>query len=497
MKLGTLRVIAAAFGLVHAWGQTETLPQLIDGILAKHPSLRAQQALNESARQAVESAAWQFYPTPSVEMEQTDPGYADTSYPSYGDKSVTTLRLQQPLWTGGRLTAGLNKAQAGLTLSQTTADGIRQDLALRVVQLYADWLTADLKILAFEKSLQAHHTLEAQIDRRIAGGASPRSDLTLLRGRAQQTEADLAAAQAQAQSALGRLGQLLDHPLQADALAQSVATPLDPGGSVQELLADAREHSPAVRKLQAQASVALGEIQERRAGLLPEVYLRLESQYGNFVAPGSPTQNRIFVGVSSHLGAGLSSLSDIGDAQARYHAALDDIESTRLSLAEQIQADYAQVDAGRARLLALEASRDASDAIAQAWSRQFIAGRKTWLDVMNAMREQTQLETQIADATSAQLLLTWRLAIVGRGLEQALARAVATPAPAQAHSARADAPDSAPGHLAQALPLYAGHAGDGADLRMAAEIDPATLGVRVVMDRMDPADRQEFPEGSR
>ena len=56
MKLGTLRVIATAIGLLHTWGHAESLPQLIDGILANHPSLRAQQALGESARQALESA---------------------------------------------------------------------------------------------------------------------------------------------------------------------------------------------------------------------------------------------------------------------------------------------------------------------------------------------------------------------------------------------------------------------------------------------------------
>ena len=490
MKLGTLRVIATAIGLLHTWGHAESLPQLIDGILANHPSLRAQQALGESARQALESAEWQYYPTPSIGIEQIDPGYADSSYPSYGDKSVTTLRLQQPLWTGGRLTAGLSRAQAGLTLNQATLDGIRQDLALRVVQLYADWLAADLKIQAFEKSLKAHQTLQEQIERRIAGGTSPPSDLTLLQWRARQTEADLAAAQAQAHSALGRLGQLLGHPLQASALAQSVARPLASRSSVEDLLCEAQELSPTLRKLQAQARVALGEIDERRAGLLPEVYLRVESQYGNFVAPGSPTQNRVFVGVSSHLGAGLSSLSDVNGAQARYHAALDDIESSRLSLGEQIHADYAQVDAGLARLAALVASRDASDAIALAWSRQFIAGRKTWLDVMNAVREQTQLETQIADAQSSQLLLTWRLAIVGHGLDSTVARADAATAPPTAH---ASVQRSAEWRLAEPLPLYAGHPEEATLLRMAPEIDPANLGIGV--GRFDTPDHQDNPQG--
>jgi len=206
-------LLCGAVVLASPWGHAQTLPELVTGVLRTHPSLRAQQALGESAKQAVEGAEWQFYPTPSIGFEQVAPDQADPNYPSYGDKGVTTLRIQQPLWTGGRLTAGLTKAQSGVAVSQATQDGVRQDLALRVVQIYADWLGADLKTQASEKSLRAHQTLQAQINRRIAGGASSRSDLTLLLGRTQQTEADLSSAKAQAQSALGRLRQLLGRPL--------------------------------------------------------------------------------------------------------------------------------------------------------------------------------------------------------------------------------------------------------------------------------------------
>jgi adhesin transport system outer membrane protein len=235
IKLGAA-LLCGAMGLAAQCGYAQSLPELLEGVLHTHPSLRAQQALGESARQAVESAEWQFYPTPSIGLEQVDSGQTDPNYPSYGDKTVTTLRLQQPLWTGGRLTAGLHKAQAGLAVSQATLDGVRQDLALRVVQVYADWLGAYFKIQAIEKSLKAHQPLQQQIERRIAGGASPRSDLTLLLGRPQQTEADLSAAQAQSQSALGRLSQMLGSPLQPQLLAQSIHAPIGLGIKARDIL---------------------------------------------------------------------------------------------------------------------------------------------------------------------------------------------------------------------------------------------------------------------
>jgi hypothetical protein len=157
-----------------------------------------------------------------------------------------------------------------------------------------------------------------------------------------------------------------------------------------------------------------------------------------------------------------------------------DIDSTRISLGEQIQADYSQVEAGKVRLVALQSSLSSSDKLAKAWGRQFVAGRKTWLDVMNAVREQAQLETQIADARASQLLLTWRLAIVGRGLDSALVMG-------QNAVALAPQRDSSEPVLADALPREIGEAfgqvsgvaslpDDAIVLRITAQLDQFRLG---------------------
>lgn len=462
--------------------RAQSLPELIEGVLSSHPSLRAQKALGESAQSAVEGAKWQFFPTPSIAFEQVDAGKSDPNYPSYGDKNVTTLRLQQPLWTGGRLSAGLERAQAGVLASQAALDSTRQDLAVRVLQFYVDWYGALLKRLAFERSLRAHQLLQEQINRRIAGGVSPPSDLTLLLGRKQQTEADLFAAQAQEQTALGHLAQLLGHALLPQELDRARATPLALAASVDELQEQALAHHPAVLKLQAQAQAAEAEVGSARADLLPELYLRAESQYGSYAAPNVSTQNRFFVGLSSRFGAGLSSLTQVSGAQARYQAALADIDSTRLGLGEQIQADYAQALSGQTRLLALQASLDSAERIARAWSRQFVAGRKTWPDVMNAVRELAQLEAQVADARAAQLLLSWRLAIVGRGLESALEQGQQAQAPASDAQVPVQAPvpfqapTQAPTTLSPSeLPLYPERPEEALALRMAPGLDPLRL----------------------
>ena len=121
----------------------QRLEQLINAALASHPSAQGQRALVQSAEASVDSANWQFYPTPSISIESANASATDRLY--QGDNRVSTVRLQQPLWTGGRLTAGMDKAAAGLVVSQASLEEVRLQLGLRVMQAYGDWLSAYLK----------------------------------------------------------------------------------------------------------------------------------------------------------------------------------------------------------------------------------------------------------------------------------------------------------------------------------------------------------------
>ena len=346
---------------------------------------------------------------------------ASSREPTYGagDNRVTTLRLQQPIWSGGRLTAGVSRAEAGVITASAGLEVTRQDLALRVVQTYADWYSGYAKSVAYDKSLQAHLRLRQQILQRIEYGVSAASDLTLVVGRIEQTQAELTTSQAQQQTALSRLSQLSGKTVESAALVRDPSGPLLVSQTPEYMVEQAQLGSPTVARLLANVHIQEADILTRKAALTPEVYLRAERQQGNFSQSNLPAQNRVFLGLSSNFGAGLSSLSEISGAQARLDSAQADVESARVGLGEQIWGDAVLAKAGNARKVALAASLRSSQAVSQAWGRQFLAGQKSWLDVMNAARELAQVEVQMADLEATQLLLTWRLAIVVRGVNAA------------------------------------------------------------------------------
>jgi len=404
-------VIATTFSIN---ASAQKLENLIALALSSNPLTKSQQTLVESAKVGVDSAKWQFYPTPSVSVEMANTSSSDLLY--QGDKRVSIGRIQQPLWTGGRLSAGVNKAEAGLAVSQASLEEARLQLGLRVVQAYGDWLSAHLKTLANEKSLATHIRLHDQVKRRVNEGTSANSDLTLAIARLEAISAELTAVRAQGEVAIARLGQFLGNPVDAALLMKEVASPYSLTGNMQGILEQAIDINPSIIKAQATARVQEVVIDEKRADLSPEVFVRAERQYGNYTFANGPPENRFFVGLTSRFGAGLSTLSGIEAARLQHNAALTDIEVQTRAVNEQVLSDYALAQSIASRIAAVYKSLSAANDVLSSYNRQFLAGRKSWLDVMNAARELTQTETQLADLHATQVVVTWRLGAYTRGI---------------------------------------------------------------------------------
>ena len=425
VQLAYKNLLLVCMACASVWAQAQTtapapvpsptLASLVRDALDSHPATQSQRALVASAAAGVESARWQFYPTPSVSVENATTSGADPSY--QGDNRVATLRLQQPLYSGGRLTAGADKAQASLDQSQAALEESRLQLSLRVVQAYGEWLSAHLKVQASQKNEDSHNRLLRQVQRRIDEGVSAESDRVLALGRLDAVRAEVTAAQVQGDMALARLGQLLGRPIAGAALTRTVATPRPVSAQTAALLEQALGQSAALQKAQSQVRVQEATVVERRADLLPEIYLRAERQYGNFnFANGAPV-NRLFVGVSSRLGAGLSGLSNVAAARSQLEAALAEVQVQTRNLNEQVLADHAQFTATERRLASVQASLRSAQSVSESFDRQFLAGRKTWLDVMNAARELAQTEALIADLLATQVVVSWRLSFYTQGIE--------------------------------------------------------------------------------
>ncbi len=385
------------------------LMQLMSAALAHHPSQRSLSAQLAAARSGVASANWQYYPTPSASVQSLAAG----SEPAEGTaRTSTTLGLSQPLWTWGRLDAGVTRAQAQADAAAAARAEAAQQLAVRTVQLYGEWLNARARRLAYGEGLQVHERMLALVKRRAEEGQAATTDVVLADSRLAALQADAAQADAQARSALDRLSVVSGQALNEASLAATLASPWPLNEDWPALLARAEDVAPSLARLRAQAAALEAGVREMRARLLPELQARLEVQHVTAQGGASSRQVRAYIGMSSQFGAGLSSLSAIDEAQARHAAALDDLQTERLTLEEALRVDHLQVSRAEARRADVTRAQQAAQGVLQSWDRQYLAGRKSWQELLNAAREDIQLRTQLADLDAARLVASWRVALI-------------------------------------------------------------------------------------
>lgn len=383
----------------------------------QHPAVRSAKAKQNAADLGVDTAKWQYWPTPSFGLERVQ---ADRTLPGQKDQTVGVFGLRLPVWNGGRLDAGLRRAESRALQTQSESQEVLQSLALRVIQAWSEAVVAMRKIEAQGQSLQAHQRLLQMVERRAAEGASARADVALAQSRIDLLNADIQLLETQRDAALDKLRALTALPLQSDQLSRRHELPVFDANELTVFLDKAKAASPTLRKTQLQVLVADAEVASAKAALMPDLSLRLEHQQGNTSITAPSSTNRVFLSLNSNFGAGLSSVSGVELASAQRMAAQEEVAVQEQLLKEQVQQDWSLIKASELRLRGLTSASQAAADVLESYERQFLAGRKQWLDLMNAVREQAQTTVQLADAKGALELSSLRLTLLAGGVNALL-----------------------------------------------------------------------------
>ena len=415
-RLWTLAVVGIQLSLASFDSFAQSLPKLMNLALLSHPSIASQRAQMQAAEIGIETAKWQYFPTPAISTERVN---AKTGDPFYGgDKNVTTVRLQQPLWTNGRLSAGKEKAQATLTYETADLNETSLQISMKVAQTYSDLLASLWRMQSTEQSLATHQKLREQVQRRVDLGVQSDADLRLAETRLDSVKSDLSATRARVESYAVRLKQLIGQSIHFGELLANFSAPLNLPISQDRALDTALSIHPTIQKARAQSQIQEAIVEESRSALLPDVYVRAERQYGAFSMQTSNTfQDRIFVGLSTQLGAGLSVLSNVKADQSKSLAAKEEVQTQTLSISEQVLTDYAQAARLAEQTQALESALVSQEQVMLSHDRQFLAGRKSWTEVLNAARELSQAQAQLTDVKANHIAVSWRLALFVNGLD--------------------------------------------------------------------------------
>jgi outer membrane protein TolC len=199
------------------------------------------------------------------------------------DYLMGRARVEMPLFTGGRVAAGIESARQAARGAGLAEESYEQDLRLEVATAYVEVLRARRTLAAAESavaSLSAHaNDVAVMVEREVVA----RNDLLAAR----VTLADAAQLRLRAENrsalALAAYNRLLGEPMDRPAELEDPVNAPPPANSIEELIERAKANRRELAGLEARALSLAGQARRENASRWPQVglmadYQHLESQ---------------------------------------------------------------------------------------------------------------------------------------------------------------------------------------------------------------------------
>lgn len=377
-----------------------TLETLLEAASSHHPSLRAAKNQAKAAEQEITVAKRGIWPQISV-VAETNKNAGNV------ESSATRLaRVQQTLWDFGRVSSLVQVAETSTNLAQIQTQLREQELHIQVITAWQQLIVAYQRQNTAQNHLRMLNAYREQMLRRVNAQASPLIDLELVGSRVAQGQVEVDGARSQLEHSVFLLQQLTGLPNLASQL-EGLQPKLDLKNylSYKAQLAtldwsSAAKQHPMVQAAELQHRVALGQIKTLTSEQYPQIYFRVDQPLSK-TASYNNTKPSWHVGLNYSPSAGFSGLAQIESQVLRAASAEEDIASAKLEIQQNMMADYRDFSSSLDRLKALENSALGAQKVLDSYQRQFQAGRKSWLDLLNAARELSQTQHQLSEIQGA------------------------------------------------------------------------------------------------
>lgn len=352
--------------------ETDGLGFALRTALERNPAILREHAAMQAQLQGIAEARSGLYPRVSVQANNLNADY---------DSGVA--RLDQPLWTFGKLSNAIDRAQAGYALEKLTLLRLQRQLLEQTAVAYAQiqGILARAKVAQWD--VEEHQNLYDRINRRMQGGLASEADVRLAYSR-------LIRSRLQQQSIQGDL-EVARNELQAATIDYVPAErPVDaamarvPARDETERLAIL--NSADVMHKRAEVEVARLDVERQQSAYKPDLYARVEQELLDTV----PGQDKTRVGLvfeSSFEGLGLAAVHRVKGASARLGAAKEDLQATLNDLHRNVLILLANRATREALIEAQTQSVQAVEDTMASFLRQYETGRKSWVEVLNTQSE--------------------------------------------------------------------------------------------------------------
>ncbi len=388
--------VAALAGGAAMPAHAETLADAIALAYQSNPTLqraRAQQrALDETY--VVARAGWR----PSVSVSG-NMRYSDTSGLGDSNSGGVSLSASQPIFTGGRTSAEVRAAMAGVMAGREGLRGIEGDILQAVVQAFED-VRRDFTILGIRQNnveLLTQQLNETQT--RFEVGQVTRTDVA-------QAQAQLAAAKAQLSSSTATLQN--SRASYATLVGRNPGDLVEPANlpglpvTIDQAFDAAEAENPDLRHARLTEEASRARVAGAKAAGLPTVSLSASLGYSGQVAPFDVRDYSRAVSaqatVTQPLFSGGVIRSNVRRSLENNNSDRIQIESVRRAVVQSVSQAWNSMLSARANVSSDEEGVKAATVAFDGMREQYRVGLSTTLDVLIAQERLRDAELALAQA---------------------------------------------------------------------------------------------------
>lgn len=391
------KIIVFIFSIISISADTN-FEDLVSKVINNHPSVAMSKETIKSSQEGINSAMWQYFPTPSVELSKGS------------NSNQTVAKLEQALWTGGKLDANYNKALSSEKEALFELEEKKYKLIEMILTHSQNYVQAKYSKEALLSGLERLESFSSMIDRKITVGLSTIADKRLLESRLTQIKSDLISVEHKQKTALKQISLLLSEEITQINFTDNIA--LEDIDTL-ELVSQIDEVNPTLHRYDEKIKNAIYEIDIQKSSLYPTLTLSAEHRKGDIYTDNYNTSNNaVYLKLQSQFGAGLSSLSNIKQAKIELQRLKYEKQTTQNELVDTFWQDYNNMLVSKNKIGNSKLNKELSKEVFNSNKRLFLADRKQWLDLVNSSKEVMDIDIALADSKVMYMISKYKVALI-------------------------------------------------------------------------------------
>ena len=347
--------------------------ELLSEGLRTHPSITVSRQLLQASDLQLNSANWAYYPTPTLDISGSL------------SNTRTTIRIDQPIWDGGKIDAIYGHAKAQKDEAVSSYGESQYKLIENYIDTLKKYLQAQDKISIMNSGLVQLEGIMETIDRMIAAEELSRADKNLLNTKIAAINSTLTVANAEFDVAKIQFEILTGKKIECDVVLIS-ADIFNADIDIEKLIEDSLYFDPALRILNARIGAAETGVASAKSKLWPALKLRAEHRNGAlYDTDNGADQTLIYLALEMSTGAGASVLTDIERSKINVLKAKNQKLAKEKQVIDALIKNYTSFVAVKNNIEILSSDVEVAEEVFNSNKRLFFLQQKRWIDMVNAL----------------------------------------------------------------------------------------------------------------